>query len=119
MNAGREIAEAFLAGDLDGVAARLGPDPTFHSPVTDYQGREQVLGVLGLVSRVLGRGEVTRALEDGDDAAVFFTTQVDGRALDGVLRIDPGSSELTLMARPLAVLELAVEELRKAAVTEP
>jgi hypothetical protein len=115
MSSARTTAEALVAGHADAVIERLAPDVVFHSPVRDYHGREQVAGVLTLVTRVLGRGEVTRVLEGDAEAAVFFTTQVEGRALDGVFRVDDPCRELTLMARPLSVLTVALEQLQRAA----
>jgi hypothetical protein len=119
VSTGAELAAAFLAGDVAAVAKLLAEDVTFHSPVTDYHGREQVTGVLALVTRVLGRGEASTVLEGSEETATFFTADVGGQPLDGVLRvIAPGGgpvSELTLMARPLPALLAAVEELRKAA----
>src|SRR3954452_12327415 len=110
---GRRFAEAFLSGDAAGAGALLAEDVTFHSPVRDYHGRERVAAVLGMVTRVLGRGSVEAVLEGpDDDTATFFTAQVGGGTLEGVVRVR-GSSDVYLMARPLSVLLPAVEELAK------
>jgi hypothetical protein len=108
------IAEAFLGGDMATVRELLAPDVTFHSPLTDYHGRERVAEVLGMVVQVLGRGEVEAVLEGDGETATFFTAEVRDGTLEGVLRIK-GSTDITLMARPLAVLLPAVEQLRSAA----
>jgi ketosteroid isomerase-like protein len=115
MNGAATFAEAFLSGDAAGAAALLDEDVTFHSPVRDYHGRERVAAVLAMVTRVLGRGSVEAVLEGADgETATFFTAQVGGGTLEGVLRVRAGS-DITLMARPLRVLLPAVEELAKAA----
>ena len=115
MSSARTVAEALVAGDADAVVEQLAPDAVFHSPVRDYHGRERVAGVLTLVARVLGRGEVTRVMEGEREVAAFFTTQVEGRALDGVFKVDDSCRDLTLMARPLSVLTVAIEQLRREA----
>jgi hypothetical protein len=114
MSGGPSFAEAFLAGDAEAAAALLAPDVTFHSPLTDYHGRERVAEVLGMVVQVLGPGEVQTVLEGEDETATFFTAKVGDGILEGVVRTK-GSSDITLMARPLAVLLPAVEQLRNAA----
>ena len=113
---GREIAEAFLSGDIEAATGSLTEDAVFHSPVRDYHGRERVAAVLGMVTHVLGRGEISSVLEaaDGAESATFFTAQVGEGTLDGVLRVK-GTSDITLMARPLRVLLPAVKQLQGAA----
>jgi hypothetical protein len=108
------FAEAFLTGDMAAVDALLASDVTFHSPLTDYRGRERVSEVLTMVARVLGPGEIEKVLEAEGETATFFTAQVGEGTLDGVLRVK-GTSDITLMARPLRVLLPAVERLQGAA----
>jgi hypothetical protein len=108
------FAEAFLGGDMATVRGLLAPDVTFHSPLTDYHGRERVAEVLGMVVQVLGPGEIEAVLEGDGETATFFTAQVGDGTLEGVVRTR-GSNDITLMARPLAVLLPAVEQLRNAA----
>jgi hypothetical protein len=107
---GRDFAEAFLSGDAAGAAEQLAEDVTFHSPVRDYHGRARVAEVLGMVTHVLGRGEIESVLEAGDETVTFFTAG----ELEGMLRVR-GGSDVTLMARPLRVLLPAVERLQNAA----
>jgi hypothetical protein len=107
------FAEKFLAGDADAAAALLADDVVFHSPMRDYHGRERVAAVLGMVTRVLGPGEIDGVLEGDGETATFFTAQVGDGTLDGVLRVK-GSADITLMARPLKVLLPAVEQLQSA-----
>jgi hypothetical protein len=111
---GQDFAEAFLSGDAAGAAEQLAEDVTFHSPVRDYHGRERVTEVLGIVTRVLGRGQIESVLEEGAETATFFTAEVSDGTLEGVLRVR-GGSDVTLMARPLRVLLPTVEQLQKAA----
>jgi hypothetical protein len=108
------FAEAFLGGDAGAAAALLADDAVFHSPVRDYRGRERVAAVLTMVVQVLGRGEIDRVLEGDGETATFFTAVVGDGILQGVLRVR-GSSDVTLMARPLSVLLPAVEQLQSAA----
>jgi ketosteroid isomerase-like protein len=107
---GRDFTEAFLAGDAEGAAALLSEDAVFHSPVRDYRGRARVAEVLGLVTRELGRGEIEQVLEDDAETVTFFSAG----ELEGMLRVR-GSTDVTLMARPLKVLLPAVERLQSAA----
>ena len=107
---GRAFAEAFLSGDAAGAAEQLDEGVTFHSPVRDYHGRARVGAVLGMVTRVLGRGEIDSVVEGEDETVTFFTAG----ELEGMLRVR-GSNDVTLMARPLSVLLPAVERLQRAA----
>ena len=107
---GRAFAEAFLSGDGRGAAELLDEDAVFHSPVRDYRGRDRVAEVLALVTAELGRAEIEKVLEEDAETVVFFTAG----ELEGVLRVQ-GSTDVTLMARPLKVLLPAVERLQNAA----
>ena len=107
---GRAFAEAFLSGDGRGAAELLDEDAVFHSPVRSYRGRARVGEVLGMVTRVLGRGEIESVVEGDDETVAFFNAG----ELEGVLRVR-GGSDVTLMARPLKILLPLVERLQNAA----
>jgi SnoaL-like domain len=116
MTTGRAVVAAFAAGDAAAVVGRLARDVTFHSPVTDYQGRERVAEVLAAVVRVLRELGLKQVWEGPNQTAAFFTARVDGRDADGVLLVvapaDRPATELTLMLRPLATLVAGIEVMK-------
>jgi hypothetical protein len=113
---GPAMVDAFAAGDSAVMAELLAADATFHSPVTDYHGRERVAGVLAALVEVVTDVRLTRVLEGTDGTAAFFTAQGDGRQADGVLLAlaAPGApvTELTLMLRPLRTLLAGIERMK-------
>jgi hypothetical protein len=113
---GAAIVEAFVAGDAAAMTALLADDATFHSPVTDYRGRDRITKVLTALVQVVTDVRLTRALDGADSTAAFFTATADGRDGDGVLlvRITPEApaTELTLMIRPLATLLAGIERMK-------
>jgi SnoaL-like domain len=113
---GAAMAEALLARDAEAMIALLAADATFHSPVTDYDGRERVAEVLGALVQVVADGRPTRRLEGSGTTAVFFEATLEGRAAEGVLLVvaaHGGSvSELKLMVRPLRSLLVAIERMK-------
>jgi ketosteroid isomerase-like protein len=108
--------EAFLAGDAGAMTELLAPDATFHSPVTDYRGRERVGEVLGALVRVVTDARLTRVLEAADATAGFFIANVDGREAEGVLLVLAAPAgrafDVTLMVRPLASLLAGIERMK-------
>jgi hypothetical protein len=114
--AGPAIVEAFLAGDAGAMTELLEPDATFHSPVTDYRGRERVGEVLGALIRVVTDVRLTRVLEAADATAGFFIASVDGREAEGVLLVLTAPAgrvvDVTLMVRPLASLLAGIERMK-------
>jgi hypothetical protein len=114
--AGPAIVEAFVAGDAAAMTALLAGDATFHSPVTDYRGRERVAEVLAALVQVVTGVRLTRVLEGADGTAGFFTASADGRVADGVLLVvgAPGgpASDVTLMVRPLSSLLSGIERMK-------
>jgi SnoaL-like domain len=116
IDAGPAIVEAFVAGDSTRMIELLAPDATFHSPVTDYRGRERVARVLSALVQVVTDVRVTRVLDGPEGTAAFFTAAGDGRSADGVLHVlaAPGApaSELTLMLRPLETLHAGIERMK-------
>jgi SnoaL-like domain len=113
---GRRVVDAFAAGDAAGMTALLAPTATFHSPVTDYEGRERVAEVFAGLVQVLTDPDVTLVLEGSQETAAFFTVTTDGRRADGVLLVraaaDEPAGEVTLMLRPLKALLAGIEQMK-------
>ena len=113
---GVAMVEAFLAGDAAAMIDLLTADATFHSPVTDYRGRERVGEVLGALAKVVTDARLTRRLDDAAATAAFFTATLDGGPADGALLIlaDPDGQvcDLTLMVRPLRALLSGIERMK-------
>jgi hypothetical protein len=113
---GRAMVEAFLRGDHEAMIELLSPDATFHSPVTDYHGRERVGEVLGALVQVLTEARASIRFEAGGATAAFFTATLDGRPGDGALLVvagpDGSVSDLTLMVRPLGSLLVGIERMK-------
>ena len=108
--------KAFVAGDAAAMTALLAPDATFHSPVTDYRGRERVGEVLAALAEVLTEVRLTRLLEGAEGTAGFFSASVDGRGAEGVLLVvgaaGAPASDVTLMVRPLSSLLSGIERMK-------
>jgi hypothetical protein len=113
---GGPMVEAFLAGDAVAMTELLCADATFHSPVTDYHGRERVGEVLGALVHVLADARASVRFEACETTAVFFTAALDGRRGEGALLVVAGPDEavrdLTLMVRPLRSLLAGVERMK-------
>ena len=111
---GRAVVEAFAAGDAEALVRRLAPAVVFHSPVTDYHGRERVAKVLAAVVQVVSEVRITSVFGDAAETAAFFVAGP-GRA-DGVLLViaadDRPATELTLMLRPLDALLAGIEQMK-------
>jgi hypothetical protein len=113
---GGAMVEAFLAGEAEAMIEMLSPDATFHSPVTDYHGRERVAEVLRALVQVLADPRASVRFEARDTTAAFFTATLDGRPGEGALLVVAGAdgavSDLTLMVRPLRSLLAGVERMK-------
>lgn len=125
---------AVEAGNIDEGSEFFREDAVFRSPVLfkPYEGREQVLKVLGAAERVLGLGGKFRyvhQLEDPNDrvAILEFATEVDGRQVEGIDKLsfdDDGLiAELKVMIRPASALQLVgakmAEEFQRVGLTLP
>jgi len=104
-------------GNLDRVPELFSEDAVFRSPVLfkPYEGRDQVLKVLGAAERVLGVGERFRyvhQLEDPDArvAMLEFATEVDGKQVEGIDKLTFDASgritELKVLIRPASALQV-------------
>ena len=115
-SAARRLTDAFLARDAPAMVAELAPDAVFHSPVTDYEGRDRIGLVLTAVTQVVAAPQPTRLIDGSDETLLAFTAELEGSAGDGVLLAigerDGAISELTLMVRPLATLLDAVDRMK-------
>jgi hypothetical protein len=112
----RAIVEALRGGDAPAMAALLAPDATFHSPVTDYRGRERIAKVLAALVQVVTDVRVTRTFEGAEATAAFFDAVGDGRRAEGALLVRAGAggpaTELTLMLRPLETLLAGIGRMK-------
>jgi len=104
-------------GNVDKMPELFHEDAAFRSPVLfkPYEGRDQVLKVLGVAERVLGIGERFRyvhQLEDPNErvAMLEFATEVDGKQVEGIDKLtfdeDGRIIELKVMLRPASALEV-------------
>jgi hypothetical protein len=120
--------------DDDQLAELFREDAAFVSPVVfkPYEGRDQVLKVLGAAKRVLGLGDAFRyvhQLEDaGDRVAILeFATEVDGKQVEGIDKLtfdeDGLITELKVMIRPASALQAVgarmAEEFARLGLTVP
>lgn len=109
------LIDPLRAADRAAIAGLLSDDVAFHSPVTDYQGRDQVVNLLATIGTVIDDIRVRRELVQGREIATFVEGEVDGRAIEGVLdqRLDEQGkvSEITLLLRPLEALLAGVKRM--------
>jgi hypothetical protein len=118
MATGREVVDAFVAGDAAAVVGALAADATFHSPVADYQGRQQFAPVLQALATVVNDATLASVHEARGETVAFFAATVEGRRADGVLRVVADGGEpataLMLMIRPLSTLLAGVKAMERA-----
>jgi hypothetical protein len=96
-------------GDLSLLAALVGEDAVFHSPVvhTPQVGKTKVMSYLGAAAMVLGNESFryVRELIDGDDVLLEFTAELDGIHVNGIdlIRFDSAGkiADFKVMVRPL------------------
>lgn len=109
--------------DPKALEASLSPSVRFHSPVTDYEGRDDVAHLLSLIADVLEEVRPTRELETATSRTTFLEAAVNGRPIQGVFDEHHDDSgmlvEATLMLRPLSVLRTAVAAMAQALDDEP
>ena len=109
--------------DPEQLRTALAEDVRFHSPVSDYSGRADVVHLFRAIGGVLESVEPARQLNHGSECTTFITGTVDDRTIEGVLdeRIDDVGrvAEVTLMLRPLSALNSAVRAMRAALAASP
>jgi SnoaL-like protein len=114
MNAFRAAVEA---KDLDAMEAALHPDVVFRSPAVfrPYEGREQVMQLLGHVIEVLQDFVYTDELQGEGTHALVFEAQVGDRRVEGLdhltLDADGKVTQLVVMIRPLSGLMAVAEQM--------
>ncbi len=126
--------EAVQGGRVTEATELFTEDAVFRSPVLfkPYEGRENVLKVLGAAERVLGLGGQFRylhQLEDPGDRVAFleFATVVDGREVEGIDKLTFDESglitELKVLIRPASALQAVgarmAEEFQKVGLGLP
>jgi hypothetical protein len=99
---------AFEGRDFDGVAEALAPDVVLNSPITalfQFQGRDRVTELLGLVREVFEDLHYEAEFGDAESRAIVFRARVEGHELEGtdILRLDEEGRvrEITVFVRPL------------------
>jgi SnoaL-like domain len=111
---GLAFKAAMEARDAAAVHRCLAPDVRFHSPIryTPFEGRDAVAAVLQIPAAVFVFRDgfrYTRVFSAGNDRALFFEAEIDGRSIEGVdlLRLDHHGlvAELWVMMRPLAEIQ--------------
>jgi SnoaL-like domain len=108
----RRLIDAFLTGDAPSAAALLAPNATFHSPIRDYAGANQIGSVWRAVAGVVADARTTSVYEHDAETVVFFAGAIKGQSVDGVLRTltddENRVADITLMVRPWAALKAGI-----------
>jgi hypothetical protein len=111
----RRLINAFLAGDAASAAAMLAPAASFHSPIRDYRGAQQIDAVWRAVAGVIQDARPTSVYERDGETIAFFAGAIKGNAVDGVLRTLTDESDrvadVTLMVRPWAALKAGLADI--------
>jgi len=111
------------APDRDALEALLHESVRFHSPVADYDGRQDVAHLFCLIGTVVHDIQPTRELEDETARTTFMSGVVQGNPVQGFLdeHYDEHARlvEATLMLRPLATLQIAVVAMGAALDADP
>ena len=109
------LIDAFIAGDSDTAVGLLAADATFHSPVRSYRGIETIAPLWALIGGIVEDIRLAGLLEGEGETAGFFEGRVDGRPIDGVLRVRAAqgapATDVTLMLRPFGALKAAIGEM--------
>lgn len=110
------LIDAFLAGDTSSAAALLAPDASFHSPIRDYVGADQIDSVWRAVAGVVQNAQPTSVHERDAETIAFFAGTINDQTVDGVLRTltneENRVSEITLMIRPWAALKAGIANIK-------
>ena len=105
------FALAVLADDHDAALATFADGVVFRSPAVykPYHGKEQVSGILRLVTTVFENFRYTAEWRDGATTILFFEANVGDRELQGIDILEEDDAGLierfTVMIRPLSGLQ--------------
>ena len=111
MSVAHPFGAAIEAGDEDAALATIADDVVFRSPAVykPYRGREQVSGILRLVSTVFEDFRYTNEWRDGRTTILFFEAHVGDRELQGIDILEDDAdgkiARFTVMIRPLSGLQ--------------
>jgi hypothetical protein len=112
----RRLIDAFLAGDAPSATPLLAPDASFHSPIRDYVGADQIDSVWRAVAGVIRNGQPVSVHERDGETIAFFTATIKDQSVDGVLRAvtdnEDRASDVTLMVRPWAALKAGIADVK-------
>jgi hypothetical protein len=109
------MINAFLAGEVSSAAAMLAPAATFHSPIRDYRGAEQIGAVWRAVAGVVKDARPTSVHERDGETIAFFAGAIKDNPVDGVLRTltdeNDRVADVTLMIRPWTALKAGLADI--------
>lgn len=118
-----QLLPLLQSGDRAELAGALAESVQFHSPVADYELRDDVSHLLAQIAAVLDDVDATREFTDGMSTTTFVTATIQGRPLDGVLdeRVDETGLviEARLLLRPLGNLRVAIAAMGDALEAAP
>jgi hypothetical protein len=117
------VRDLLMSTAPETLRSLLAPSVTFHSPVADYRGRDDVAHLLATIGRCLSDLEPAAQWATERRRLDEFTAHVGDRPVSGVLirRVGPGGliEEATLLLRPLGALQDAVAFMRDALRDDP
>lgn len=109
-----DLLTAINEQDRGALSAMVADNVVFNGPVTTYTGSDQVVHLLALIGSVLDDITATGEVE----SVTFVKAHLDGEELDGALietRDESGRiGEITLLMRPLAMVQTAVRRMARA-----
>ena len=118
-----QLLDALRARDADALGKLTAEEVRFHSPVTDYEGRAQVVHLLRTIGDVLDSVEAEETFDAPAVTVTLAKARVGNREADALIREEVDASgaivDLTLMLRPLDVLMDAVERMGQALAADP
>lgn len=105
------------------LAGLLADDVTFSSPVADYEGKPDVLHLLGLIGQVLDERLATAVAFGGASRLTSIEASVRGERVEGIIRERHDERgrlmHATLFLRPLRPLRAAVGAMAELLAQSP
>ena len=120
-----DVRDVLAPGSPDKTRLLLAREVTFHSPVADYSGRDDVAHLFPKIGRCLTGIEPLREFTeaDGRHGVTTFNGKVGDESVYGafVQQVDEQGrlTEATLLLRPLSTLRTAVSLMREALAADP